>query len=334
MKEYRNPELRLELIIYICITAVCAGAALFISPWAAVCVLAAGAAITAVHRYMSVRRYRRIAELGGEIDRILHGQDSVLIEGSDEGELAILESEIRKMTVRLREQTDRLQQDKLQLTDAIADIFHQLRTPITSMNLAASMLGTEELAYADRVRLTRDLKRQLERVTWLVETLLKMSRIDSGTAEFKREDIAAGELIRLAAEPFVIPMELRGQELKVRAEGVDMNVDRAWTVEALGNLLKNCMEHTPEGGTITVTAGDTVLYTQITVEDTGEGFVPEDIPHLFERYYKGKNASEGSIGIGLAFARMIAAAQDGTLTAENRPEGGARFILKFYKSVV
>ncbi len=334
MKEYRNPELRLELIIYICITSVCALAALFISPLAAVCVIAAGAAITAVHRYMSVRRYRQIADLSAQIDRILHGQDTVLIEGSDEGELAILESEIRKMTVRLREQTDRLRQDKLQLTDAIADIFHQLRTPVTSMNLAASMLGAEEIGYEDRLRLTHDLKRQLERVTWLVETLLKMSKIDSGTAVFNREDVDAGELIGLAAEPLTIPMELRGQELNIQAEGVRLNADRAWTVEALGNLLKNCMEHTPEGGAVTVRAEDTALYTQITVEDTGEGFVPEDIPHLFERYYKGKNAAEGSIGIGLAFARMIAAAQDGTLTAANRPEGGARFIMRFYKSVV
>ena len=110
--------------------------------------------------------------------------------------------------------------------------------------------------------------------------------------------------------------------------------DAEWTAEAIGNLFKNCMEHTPAGGTVTASAAETALYTEITVEDTGEGIDPDDLPHLFERYYKGKNATSESIGIGLALARSIVAAQNGTIAAQNRKDGGARFIVRFYKTVI
>ena len=334
MKENKNPEIRHETLVYLLITAAVAAAVCFFTPAGAAGVLACGAALTGVHYYFAVRRYRTIAELSYSLDRILHGQEQALIEGSREGELAILTSEIQKMTLRLREQTDQLKRDKMQLTDAIADIFHQLRTPLTSMNLTAAMLREESLTYERRLQLTGDMRRQLERISWLVETLLKMSRIDSGTAVFTPEDMTAQQLIRRSAQAFMIPMELRGQELSVQAGDARLCVDPSWTAEALSNLLKNCMEHTPDGGRISVAAEETALYTQLTVEDSGEGFVPEDIPHLFERFYKGKNAAEGSIGIGLALSRMIVSAQDGTLTAENSPAGGARFIMRFYKSIV
>ena len=130
-----------------------------------------------------------------------------------------------------------------------------------------------------------------------------------------------------------IPMDLRNQHLIMNCKEERFDGDLIWTAEALGNILKNCMEHTPEGGTITVTAEETALYTQITVEDTGSGFDPKDIPHLFERFYKGSNASQTSYGIGLALAKTIIATQDGTIQARNR-SNGAKFIIKFYKQVI
>ena len=99
-------------------------------------------------------------------------------------------------------------------------------------------------------------------------------------------------------------------------------------------MLKNCMEHTPDGGSITLRVRETALFTEITVQDTGKGFAAEDIPHLFERFYRGQNAGEESIGIGLALARMVMTRQNGTIQARNAPEGGALFTLRFYKSVV
>ena len=128
-------------------------------------------------------------------------------------------------------------------------------------------------------------------------------------------------------------MELRDQQLIITCGNETFTGDLVWTAEALGNLLKNCMEHTPAGGTISVTAEETALYTAITVEDTGSGFDPADIPHLFERFYKGSNAAEGSYGIGLALARTIITAQNGTIQAMNG-SNGARFEVRFYKTVI
>ena len=238
------------------------------------------------------------------------------------------------MTTRLQEQANQLSSDKQQLTEAIQDIFHQIRTPLTSMNLLVSMLGEEDLPYDRRLSMTHELRRQLERVQWLVETLLKLSKIDAGTAQFRSEPVSVAELIEKAAQPLRIPMELREQSLTIRATEEHFAGDLNWTAEALGNILKNCMEHTPVGGTITVTTEETALFTEIVVEDNGPGISKEDLPYLFDRFYKGEGSSDDSVGIGLALSRSIIAAQNGTIKAENVPTGGARFTIRFYKSVI
>ena len=334
MKLTRNREFFIELIGCVLLTIAFSIGGAFLSLRTALLLFLLGLCLTALVVTVNLLRYRRIASLTASIERILHGTDRRLIKNEKEGELSILEDEIAKRTVRLKEQSDRLLREKGRLTDAIADIFHQMRTPLTSMTLTVSLLENADLPYERRLHLTRELKKQLSRVTWMVETLLKMSKIDAGTALFRREDVLAKDLIDRACAPFLIPMELRGQTLVTDAGEARLNVDPSFTAEALSNVVKNCTEHTPDGGTIAVRALETALYTEIVVEDTGEGFCKDDLPHLFERFYKGKNATEGSIGIGMAYARSIVTAEDGTLTAENRREGGARFIFKFYKSVV
>lgn len=281
-----------------------------------------------------MRRYRAIARLSNSIDRILHGQDEILFTDSREGELAILTSEVTKMTVRLREQTDALAADKVRLTDAIADISHQLRTPLTSMNLTVSLLSEDGLSDERRLRLTRDLSRSLRRIDWLIDALLKISKIDAGTVGFRSERVSVAELIRRAAAPLMIPMELRGQEIRVHADSEEYTGDMQWSVEAIGNILKNCVEHTPEGGSIEISSTENALFTEIVISDSGAGFTPGDIPHLFERFYRGKNADAASVGIGLALARTVITAQNGTVAASNGKNGGAQFTVRFYKNIV
>ena len=334
MKILRNPELRRELLAFAGVTSFAALPGFRIGPAAALLVLVTGAFFCALWFAFARRRYQRMGELAGKLDEILHGQRQILLTDSEEGELAILQSEIRKMTLRLAEQADQLSADKRQLKEAIEDIFHQIRTPLTSMNLLASLLGTEKLSDERRLDLARELKIQLARVQWLVETLLKLSKIDAGTAKFRKERVFVRQMLAEAAEPLLIPLELRQMAYVVRAGEESFLGDRRWTAEAFANLLKNCMEHTPEGGRITVTARETALFTEITVEDTGEGFREEELPRMFDSFYKGGNAAEGSVGIGLALARSIVTAQNGTLKAENTAEGGARFIARFYKGVV
>ena len=335
MKKFNKyPQFYREIGIFSAATVILALLGLFVSPLCGLLLFIAGGCFTALHGVLTKRRYDMLSRLSRDIDRILHGQDTVLVAEQYEGELSVLTDEVRKMTVRLREQADQLVSEKVRLTEAIEDIFHQLRTPMTSMNLTAAMLEDENLTPQRRIRLTREIKRQLERMQWLVESLLKMSKIDAGTARFRADRVSVDEVIRRASSSLLIPMELRSQTLTVEVGGAAFTGDMEWTAEAAANLLKNAVEHTPEGGRITVTATETPLYTQIVFSDNGEGFDKEDIPNLFRRFYKGKNSSAGSIGIGLALARMIIVSQNGTIIAENNRDGGARFTVRFYKTVV
>ena len=334
MKIIRNPELKRELLIDLSITVVAALIGFLIRPICGMIALAVGLLLSGAHIAFAVQRYHQMEALAQRLDRILHGQDRVLIEDAAEGELSILNSELQKMTTRLQEQANQLSEDKQQLTEAIQDIFHQIRTPLTSMNLLVSMLGEEDLPYDRRLSMTRELRRQLERVQWLVETLLKLSKIDAGTAQFRSEPVSVAELIEKAAQPLRIPVELREQSFTIYAASEHFAGDLNWTTEALGNILKNCMEHTPVGGTITVTTEETALFTEIVVEDNGPGISKEDLPYLFDRFYKGEGSSDDSVGIGLALSRSIIAAQNGTIKAENAQTSGARFTIRFYKSVI
>ena len=335
MRLLRNREVRRGLLLLTGITAAfCAVGWAMAGPCCAGLLLVSGAASAAVYLVSARQRYRALADMSQDIDRVLHGLDSQTIAACDEGELAILSSEIRKMTVRLRQAADSQHRERMQLADAMADISHQLRTPLTAINLTLSMLGREGLPEQERRALLQELRRLVTRMEWLVETLLKMSRIDAGAVSFREESCRAADIIRRAAQPLAVPMELRGITLETAAGEECFTGDAAWSAEALGNVLKNCMEHTPDGGSITLRARETALFTEITVQDTGKGFAAEDIPHLFERFYRGQNAGEESIGIGLALARMVMTWQNGTIQARNAPEGGALFTLRFYKSVV
>ena len=279
------------------------------------------------------QRNRKLRRLSEDLDRLLHDGTPLPISEYREGELSILANQLQKVTLRLLESAEESQRDKVQLADSLANISHQLRTPLTAMNLTAAMLTAPELSEARRMELAGELRNLLSRTDDLVETLLKLSKLDAGTVTMARDSVAVRDVICRAVQPLEVPMELREQQMNVSCGEETFTGDLVWTAEALGNLLKNCMEHTPSGGTISVTAEETALYTAITVEDTGPGFDEKDIPRLFDRFYKGSNASEGSYGIGLALARTIVTAQNGTIQAMNGSKG-ARFEVRFYKSVI
>ena len=330
MREIRNPEFRRELLAYGIVTVLLSLTGLVFHPACGGLLLLSGILFSSLHWFFARRRYRQMERLSRRLDRILHGQEAVLIAESREGELSILESELQKMTVRLKERSDRLTADKIRLTNAIADISHQIRTPLTAMNFTVSLL--EEGSPERQRSLIRELKRQLERTGWLAETLLKLSKLDAGSVEFRHDRVPVRNLVEKASAPLRIPMELRGQTLETDAGGAVFTGDLDWTAEALGNLLKNCMEHAD--ALIRVTASETALYTEILIEDDGQGFHREDIPRLFDRFYRGAGQATDGVGIGLAFSRSVVAAQNGTVAAGNLPGGGARFTVRFYKGMV
>lgn len=289
--------------------------------------------VTAVHLLTEHHRYRRLRQLSRELDRLLRNGTVMTLSQYEEGELSILASQIEKITLCLQEAAQALQKEKSLLTDSLADISHQLRTPLTAMNLTASMLRKPGLSQEERLELTGELSCLLRRTDWLVETLLKLSRLDAGTVKLSPRPVFIRELLNRAVEPLLIPMELRGQQFNVNCAEEQLTVDPVWTAEAIGNILKNAMEHTPEGGSIVVTAQETALFTQLRIEDTGPGFARKDIAHLFERFYKGSNAQEGSCGIGLSMARTVITGQNGTVQASNG-KNGAVFTIRFYKQII
>ncbi len=334
MKLLKNPEVRRTLAVMSIGAAIFSSLAFLISPLSGIVTLAASAFLIAAYLIETGRRYRNIADLCEAIDRVLHGFDDLFIAKSREGELSLLETEISKMTACLRERSDGLRRDKLRMSDAIADISHQLRTPLTSMNLTLSRLIGDELSGSERTKLLFSLKSQMTRIDTLIEALLKMSKLDAGTAQMKKEHLSVRTLIDRACIPFEVPMELRGQTLEITVADEHFVGDMTWTLEALGNIIKNCIEHTPDGGTIRISAAESSLYTEIKISDSGCGIAPEDLPRIFDRFYKGKGSPETSIGIGLALSRAVVSEQGGTLTAANAASGGAVFTIRFYKGVV
>lgn len=333
MNFFRNPEIIRTLSVYGILSAAAFLAAYIIDRKYCVFVLVLCILFILIYLLSTYRRYRRIFELSADIDKILHGSNHLPLKSYSEGELGVLQSEIYKMTVRLREQQQKLQDDKIYLAESIADISHQIRTPLTSVNLLVSFLSEADLSDAKRRKFSQELYDQLSRIEWLITALLKISRFDAGIVQFNREAADFSELVKQAAAPLLIPLELRAQTLSVETDGA-FSGDIAWTCEALTNIIKNCMEHTPNGGEIKISARENALFSEVIISDNGCGIDKDDLPHIFERFYKGKDSDDKSIGIGLALAKMIITKQNGTIKAENKPDGGAMFTIRFYKGTV
>ncbi|MBR5826925.1 MAG: HAMP domain-containing histidine kinase [Clostridia bacterium] len=334
MKLSNNPEIRKFLLITVMPSLLLCFIMAFFSKIAAISVLAVNIFLIVSFFIFTKKRYNRLNALSETIDKILHGNDTINIKSFGEGELSILESDVQKMLVRLRDQKDKLEKDRTFLADSIADISHQLRTPLTSINLILSLIEASDTTKERREELLRELSKLITKTEYLVSVLLKISKIDAGTVQFEKKETELNALIRKSAEPLLIPMDIKNQKLSINADDISLNCDSAWCIEAFGNILKNCTEHTPENGEITVTATNTPIFTEIIITDTGSGFNKEDIPHIFERFYKGRNSSKESFGIGLNLAKMIIAAHNGTVKAENSQSGGAEFIIRFYKQIV
>ena len=329
MKFTRNPEIAHALTVSFILSAAAAVFAFSRDRGCGIAVIVLVILLNLIYFYASHFRYMKIKKLSDLLDNVLYNSEYSIIDDCGEGELAVLQSEIAKLVGTMREQQSLLLKEKIFLSDSIADISHQLKTPLTSINLLVSMLSAQGLDENRRLELCRSLSRQLSGVDWLVASLLKMSKLDAGTAGIMPASTEMSELVERSVQPLLIPLELKQIEFSFCGGGGCV-CDVSWTSEALRNILKNCMEHTPSGGKITVTASETPLFSELIITDNGSGIDSDDLPHIFERFYKGKNSDAGSVGIGLALAKTIINAQNGTVKAKNN--NGAEFTIHFYKS--
>lgn len=327
----RNREFRQFAVLFSLIAAAAVTLGFAINRLAGVLAVASAAAFGAAFFAFTKARYKSIARISDQIDLVLHNADHLYIGESDEGELSILQSEITKMTLRIREQNDALKKEKEHLADSLADIAHQLRTPLTSVNLILSLLENNP-DENERKALIRETKELFVQMDWLLTSLLKLSRLDAGIVVFQSEQIDVNALVCAALRPFLISMELHGIALQTDVpEGIIIQGDSGWLSEAIQNILKNCMESAGDNGKIKIVCRSNPLFTEIAIHDSGAGFEKEDLPCLFDRFYRGKNAGATGYGIGLALCKMIITRQGGTITAKNHPQGGAIFTIRFPK---
>lgn len=295
-------------------------------------------------------RYRKLSQLSAHIDAMLHGERELNLDAMAEGELAILSNELEKLVTRLNLTVDELAREKQALADALADISHQIKTPLTSLSISTELVRKHLVALPDCAEDVERLRRieQLElRIENLVAALLKLARLDAGVIHLTREQVEVEDAVRSATQPLSVALDIADVELLVDVDpGCTFTGDLAWTAEALGNIVKNCMEHTPAGGAVHIQAWEDALACRIRVTDTGPGIAEEDLPHIFERFYRGSHGADSDsavnpsgVGIGLSLAQSLIAAQDGTLTASNAHDDaghitGAQFDIAFFKAVV
>ena len=350
----RNREVRHALIACLLVTALGTVATYLVTRTAmlaAICTFVTGLIVTVIFMALTNRRYRALAKMAANLDRVLAGERDIRLRDMSEGELAILSSEIDKVIARLNLTVGELQAEKLALSDALADISHQLKTPLTSIAISTELVRDRLCARGDsedlveRLRLIQTLQARVED---LVAALLKLARIDAGVIKLVRGAVDACELVRKSFEPLAIAFDIADVRFSADVQdGASYEGDLTWSVEALENILKNCMEHTPAGGCVSVRVTEDVLACRIRIEDTGPGIAESDLPHIFERFYRGSRdtgvasseVNPAGVGIGLALSKSLVTAQGGTLTAENlRDENGnvtgAAFNLVFFKAVV
>jgi signal transduction histidine kinase len=279
-------------------------------------------------------RYKKIRDLGDYLSRINHRDYSLDIRDNTEGELSILKNELAKVMMTLRHQTDQSVHDKAVLAKGLSDISHQLKTPLTSLYIIADVIEDASLDNVTRKHFIDELMSQLLRMEWLVASLLKMARLDAEAIEMKHDEIDLGSLFRRTASLLSAMLNEKQQRLGIKTdESIRIYGDEAWLLEALTNLLKNAIEHSLPHGEILVRIEKNNLYAQVEIIDHGEGINPEDLPHIFERFYRGKNSLETSVGIGLALSKEILRKHNSEIEVNSVLNEGTIFKIKFYDTV-
>lgn len=330
----KNPELKKAALISAIITIIISLGGLYISPLCSLLIILCAAALFIVYYFTVKKRYDSIAELSELIDRTFHNGEIPTLDHFTEGELSILENNIRKLFLSIKEKNDMLLGEKKVLADSLADISHQIRTPLTSINIILSLMQKPDITEERRAELITELYTLLNATDKLVTNLLKIARLDAQAVHFDNSPVKVKDCVNRVLSLLEIALEIKNIEFTAICDKEIFTGDIEWTTEAVSNIIKNCIEHTPEGGRITLTAEETPIFTMIKITDTGSGIKAEDIPHLFERFYRSGGELTNNFGIGLNLANMIVKEQNGTLKAGNNPDSGAFFEIKFYKVTV
>lgn len=276
---------------------------------------------------------KKINEITKYIEEINRGNYKLNIEENTEDELSILKNELYKITIMLKEVAENSQKDKTTLKDSLSDISHQIKTPITSILIMLdNILSDENMPEDIKKDFIKDIKREIINIKFLVESILKLSKIDSNSIKFIKKEVFIKDIINEAVKNVSMLSELKNIEIIVSGDdSIKTICDLKWQVEAITNILKNCIEHSYENRKIYINYNQNNMYTELKIEDNGTGIDAKDLPHIFERFYKGKNSSSDSVGIGLALSKSIIESNNGYIQVDSELNKGTIFIIKYLK---
>lgn len=276
---------------------------------------------------------KKIKEITKMISKINNRQFDIDINDFNEGELSILKNEISKTTIMLRQVADNSVKDKLNLKDSLGDISHQLKTPLTSITIMIdNILDSPDMDEKTRKKFLINIKREILNINFLVMSLLKLSKFDANVVKFNKESVYLKDIIIESIKNVSMIKELKNITIKVSGDdNIKLLCDFKWQVESITNILKNSIEHTSEYGTVEVNYSENKLYTRILIKDNGKGINSDDLPHIFDRFYKGKNGSDDSFGIGLSLSKTIIEKEGGSITVKSTPNIGTIFTIKYLK---
>ncbi len=278
-------------------------------------------------------RKKEIDELIGFLTKVQDRDTFPELGLEAEGRMLILRSEIYKLASTLQEQYSGEVKKNKYMADMLSNISHQIKTPLTAINLMTDALKNGNLDEAQRRRCIANIEDQTDHITWLVRSLLTLAEIDAGVLVLKKESVPVKEIIDGIVSDIAIEADIKN--VSVETGIPDDNVitcDKRWMSEAFSNIIKNSLQHTESGGTIRISSEETNLSVNILIEDDGCGIAKKDLPHIFDRFYHGEKSDPGSNGIGLSLAKQLINSQNGTISCESEEGRGTIFEIKIYKS--
>lgn len=272
-----------------------------------------------------------VKELDEYCQSILEEKEIIDLKQEEEGAFSILRNDIYDMTMMLREKNHFLEQKDKDTEKLIADISHQIKTPLTSLNLINDLLNTP-LPEEKKQEFLNQMEQELNKINWLVKTLLNIAKLDSKTLVLQRKQENANEILTEIKNNFRGMCQRNHAQILIQMKGQETILcDRKWTQEAIGNILKNALEH--QAKEIKIQVEQNHLFTQIKIQDDGEGIDPKDLHHIFDRFYKAKNSKTDSLGLGLAFTKSIISNQAGEIKVKSscqKGKKGTMFLIKLY----
>lgn len=285
--------------------------------------------------FYNIQKNKKRKEIETLIQYLMKVQDQLELpqmQQIQEGNLGILQSEIYKVVVMLREAYSNEARQKQYMVDMLSDISHQIKTPVAAIAIMVDLLESSDLTDAQRLEYADKIDKQTNRITWLIRNLLTLAQLEADVLPLKKELVDVNEMMKDIQDSLEIMAEVKGVSLQIEKLSMEkIYCDRHWMTEALLNITKNCVEHTGEGGYVKISLLQDNISTHIDIEDNGEGISEEHLPHIFERFYKADSKSTSSVGIGLAMAKQIIMKQNGTIDVKSEKNVGTHFAVKLFR---